>query len=83
MVDALGSVLDTLNQSAGSEPLAGSDADTLLRRRLALFESFGMTSALARQAAHFRIRHQLPRHRRAVHQTCGAARRCRQHMPHP
>ena len=52
MVDALGSVLNTLNQSAGSEPLAGSDAETL-SRRLALFESFGITPALARQAAHF------------------------------
>jgi glutamate dehydrogenase len=51
-VVALGSVLDALDQSAGSEPLAGSDAETL-HRRLALFESFGITPALARQAAHF------------------------------
>jgi glutamate dehydrogenase len=51
-VVALGSVLDTLNESAGPEPLAGSDAETL-HRRLELFESFGITPASARQAAHF------------------------------
>jgi glutamate dehydrogenase len=51
-VVALGSFLDALSQSAGPEPLAGSDAETL-SRRLALFESFGITPALARQAAHF------------------------------
>jgi glutamate dehydrogenase len=51
-VVALGSVLDALSQSAGPEPLAGSDAETLSRRR-ALFESFGITPALARHAAHF------------------------------
>jgi NAD-specific glutamate dehydrogenase len=52
MVDALGSVLDALSQFAGPEPLAGSGAETL-NRRLALFESFGITPALARQVAHF------------------------------
>ncbi len=51
-VAALGGVLDTLNQHGGSEPAAGSDAETL-SRRLALFESFGITPALARQGAHF------------------------------
>jgi NAD-specific glutamate dehydrogenase len=44
MVDALGSVLDALSQFAGPETLS---------RRLALFESFGIIPALARQAAHF------------------------------
>jgi glutamate dehydrogenase len=52
MADALGSVLDALSQFAGPEPLAGSGAETL-NRRLALFESFGITPALARQVAHF------------------------------
>ena len=51
-IGSLSEFLDALSQFAGPEPLAGSDAETL-SRRLALFESFGITPALARQAAHF------------------------------
>ncbi len=51
-IGLLSDFLDALSQFAGPEPLAGSDAESL-SRRLALFESFGITPALARQAAHF------------------------------
>jgi glutamate dehydrogenase len=51
-VSSLVTTLDAINNTAGSEPLAGSDAE-VLRGRLARFQSFGIDEALARQATHF------------------------------
>jgi glutamate dehydrogenase len=51
-VSLLGATLDTLHDSGGSEPPAGSDAETLYRR-VTQFQSFGIEGLLARQAAQF------------------------------